>query len=983
MKQKLILSLFFSSVIALSSCTAPVKVTLEFDSNGGTTIAPLTLDHGETITIPSNPSKEGFNFGGWYWDNNVFQDPFTINSIWDRPIVDRYVVFAKWATDDSVVLPGSLTITFNSNGGTPVSSVNVQKGNTVSIPATTRTGYTLDGWYTSLNGGVTLDERWSFTSNVVNNNITLYAKWNINQYSITFDSEGGSLVNSITQDFDSNINSPQEPTKLGYSFSGWNQAIPTTMPASNITITATWSINSYTLIYKDFDNSNLFSENFLFNSDLSAVTIIDPVRVGYTFIGWSQVLPTNMPASNLTIYANYRINLYTLTLDTNGGTSISTLTLNYGSAINLSTTLKTGHSFQGWFTDIGLTQAFTLSTMPASNLSLYAKWMVNQYTITFETNGGSSIAPIPGNFGDSVSVPNDPTREGYTFSGWYTDVNLTQATTVPNAIPAQNLTLYASWIINQYTITFETNGGNAVQTRTHNFNSYLFIIPNTSRVGHTFAGWYTDVSLTQTFTMITMPASNLTLYAKWTINQYTITFETNGGSSIAPIPGNFGDSVSVPNDPTREGYTFSGWYTDVNLTQATTVPNAIPAQNLTLYAKWTVLPDISFTYLGASHTSSLSSNGRVFIWGDNNYGQLGDGTNSDQNVPTEITSRFSLFEGDKIIELSLGFQHSSALSLTGRVFMWGYNQNGQLGDGTNSNRNVPTEITSRFSLAQGDKIIGLSLGRRDHSSAVSLTGRVFMWGRNYYGNLGNATTNYRNIPTEITSRFSLVEGDKVIGISLGDDHSSALSLTGRVFTWGRNRYGQLGDGAILGSLTSIDRNVPTEITSRFSLIEGDKIIEISLGFEHSSAVSLTGRVFTWGYNYKGRLGDGTFSTRNVPTEITSRFLLVEGDKISGLSLGENYSSAVSFTGRVFTWGDNQYGQLGNGTAGGFTYLNVPTEITSRFSLAEGDKIVSLSLGICHSSAVSSKGKVYMWGNNIFSGGLGDGTRIDSYIPKLI
>jgi alpha-tubulin suppressor-like RCC1 family protein len=154
-----------------------------------------------------------------------------------------------------------------------------------------------------------------------------------------------------------------------------------------------------------------------------------------------------------------------------------------------------------------------------------------------------------------------------------------------------------------------------------------------------------------------------------------------------------------------------------------------------------------------------------------------------------------------------------------------------------------------------------------HSSAFTSTGRVFMWGYNQFGQLGNGMNVNRNLPTEITSNFSFSEGEKIISLSLGSTHSSALTSTGRVFIWGSNEYGKLGDG------TNTDKNVPTEITSNFSLIAGEKIISLSLGWYHSLALTSTARVYAWGANWNNSLGDGTSSNRNVPTEITSRFSL--------------------------------------------------------------------------------------------------------------
>jgi hypothetical protein len=156
-------------------------------------------------------------------------------------------------------------------------------------------------------------------------------------------------------------------------------------------------------------------------------------------------------------------------------------------------------------------------------------------------------------------------------------------------------------------------------------------------------------------------------------------------------------------------------------------------------------------------------------------------------------------------------------------------------------------------------------------------------------------------------------------IELGSFHSSVLSSTGRVFTWGRNDSGQIGNNSNIFSFSS-----PDEITSSFILDSNDKIVSLSLGSSHSSALSSTGRVFTWGLNNSGQLGDLTIFSKSSPTEITSRFSLDSNDKIVSLSLGSGHSSALSSTGRVFTWGDNNSGQLGDNS---YTDKLIPIEIT--------------------------------------------------------
>ena len=805
-------------------------------------------------------------------------------------------------------------IHFNANGGTTIEPGYLNFGETISEPTILpyKEGHSFVGWYTDSQ----LTTPFEF-GKMPANNLTVYAKWSINQYTINFQSNGGTSIDPITQDYGTSVIAPVPPTKTGHTFVGW---------------------------YRD-----------------------EALSIGYNF--------TTMQAESSTAYAKWSVNQYRLDFQTNGGSTINSQMNFYNENFTLPITTKIGHTFLGWFQDSGLSELFTLNKMPANNLTVYAKWSINQYTINFQSNGGTSIDPITQDYGTSVTTPVPPTKTGHTFAGWFTDIDLSIAT--PETMPASNITFYAKWSVNEYTITYNTNGGNPIFNQTRNYGESLSL-PTPTKVGHSFVGWYEDSALTRNIPD-TMPAENITVYAKWRINEYTISFQTNGGTNLSPITQDYGTSVIAPTPPTKTGYTFMGWYRDEALSIIYSF-TTIFAENPTLYAKWGF--DFSLLSMGNYHSSALNATGRVFMWGRNSSGQLGDGTTSDKNVPTEITSRFPLIQGDKITSLSLGSTYSSALSLTGRVFMWGRNSSGQLGDGTTSDKNVPTEITSRFPLIQGDKITSLSAGP-NHSSALSATGRVFMWGSNQNGQLGDGTielNTFRIVPFEITSKFILNEGDKVISLFLNGQVSSALTLSGRVFMWGSNIRAL---NAVLGDGTTVfNRNVPTEITSRFSLEESDRIVSLSLGHDaFSSALSATGRVFMWGYNSDGQLGDGTTLHRSVPIEITKKFSLDLGDKIISLSLGNVHSSALSATGRIFMWGANSVGQLGDGTT---SDKNVPTEITSRFPLIQDDKITSLSLGSNHSSALSATGRLYIWGWNYY-GQLGDGNDENSYsyIPIVI
>ena len=472
-------------------------------------------------------------------------------------------------------------------------------------------------------------------------------------------------------------------------------------------------------------------------------------------------------------------------------------------------------------------------------------------------------------------------------------------------------------IKSKYTVTFDSNGGTSVESQEIEDGKKANRPGEPSRIGYSFAGWFIDENEPWIFIGYDV-TEDVTLIARWTINQYTITFDTDGGSAVSAITQDYDTEVTTPSNPTKEGYTFDGWSEDI--------PEVMPAENLTFTATWTInqyaisykTNEVTlFISLGNNHTASLTSLGRVFTWGNNSQGQLGDDTTTNRTTPTDITSQFLLTEGETIISLSLGYYHSSALTSTGRVFTWGVNGQGQLGDGTTTNRTTPTDITSRFSLTEGETIISLSLGSY-HSSAITSTGRVFIWGRNSQFQLGDGTTSNRTTPTDITSHFLLTEGETIISLSLAINHSSALTSTGRVFTWGHNSEGELGDGTIT------NRSTPIDITRRFPLTEGEIIMSLSLGYYYSSALTSTGRVFTWGFNDYGQLGDGSTSNRTTPTDITSQFLLSEGEIIMSLSFGGSNSSVLTSTGRVFTFGRNSEGELGDDTT---TERTTPTDIT--------------------------------------------------------
>ena len=226
---------------------------------------------------------------------------------------------------------------------------------------------------------------------------------------------------------------------------------------------------------------------------------------------------------------------------------------------------RAGYTQVGWSTVDGGEKVYDFKDIYTKNeaLTLYPVWNTNKYTITFDTNGGSEIAPITQDYGTEITVPDNPTRKGYTFKGWDKEI--------PETMPAENITVKAQWEINQYTITFDTNGGSEIAPITQDYGTQISAPDNPTRKGYTFKGWDKEIPET-------MPAENITVKAQWEINQYTIAFDTNGGSEIAPITQDYGTEITAPDNPTRKGYTFKGWDKEI--------PETMPAENITITARW-------------------------------------------------------------------------------------------------------------------------------------------------------------------------------------------------------------------------------------------------------------------------------------------------------------------------------------------------------------------------------------------------------------
>ena len=533
-----------------------VPITIYQDYNITATSANETMGtvtgggnyrNGTKATLTATPN-EGYHFVKW--SNDVTENPYT------------------FAVDKDL----ALTATFDAKeynliymvDGVEYKKVPVKFGSTITPEAfPTKVGYTFSGWG-------------EIPATMPTSDVTVNGTFAINKYTFTFDTDGGSEVVGITQDYNSAITAPTAPTKTGYTFAGWVPAIPETVPAENMSFKAQWTINQYTLTF----NADNGTEATVITQDFGTKfeTPAAPTKTGYTFAGWDSEVPETIPAENKNFKALWTINQYTFTFDADGGSEVAAITQNYGTKIDSPTApTKTGYTFAGWDNEIP-------ETMPAENMSFKAQWTINQYSLTFDADNGTEVTVITQDFGTKFDSPAAPTKTGYTFAGWDSEV--------PETIPAENKSFKALWTINQYTFSFDADGGSDVAAFTQDYGTKIETPTAPTKTGYTFAGWVPAIPET-------VPAENMSFKAQWTINQYTLTFNADNGTEATVITQDFGTKFETPAAPTKTGYTFAGWDSEV--------PETIPAENKSFKALWTINQyTFSFDADGGSDVAAIT-----------------------------------------------------------------------------------------------------------------------------------------------------------------------------------------------------------------------------------------------------------------------------------------------------------------------------------------------------------------------------------------
>jgi uncharacterized repeat protein (TIGR02543 family) len=732
------------------------------------------------------------------------------------------------------------------------------------------------------------------------------------------------------------------------------------------------------------------------------------VKAGYAFSGWNTA--TNgagtayaagatfkVGSGNVVLYAKWSaLPTYMVTYSGNGSTSgtvpvdgkkyitgaIVTVLGNSGSLV------KTGYAFSGWnLATNGAGTAYAAGAtfkVGSSNVTLYAKWtLLTTYTVTYGGNGSTSgTVPVDSNkyitgaivtvLGNSGSLA----KAGYAFSGWNTAANGTGTAYAAGAsfkAGSSNVTLYAKWTaLPTYTVTYGGNGSTSgavpVDGNKYATGAMVTVLGNSGNLastGYTFSGWNTAANGTGTgYTAganFAMSSSNVVLHAQWTaLPTYTVTYNGNGSTSgTVPVDGNkyrSGAMVTVLGNSgslAKAGYAFSGWNTAANGTGTAYAAGATLAMisgNVVLYAQW--------ASSGETFTVTYAGNGNTSGFGLPDPSQYAAGAT--------VTVRGNLGYFFKPGCIFTGWSSANDESAAGL----------SIGDTFTMGNNDVT-LYAQWSAADWPPV-SIWGGAREVITLKS-DGTVWTWGLNARGQLGNGTTTDASLPVQVAGPGGTGHLSGLIAVMGGEQHNIALKSDGTVWTWGSNHEDQLGDG------NATDSSTPVQVSGLTS------IVKLGGRGYHSVAVKSDGTVWTWGSARYGALGNGVDDSNNdylVPIEVqgVTNPIMVTAGYMFSFALMQDHT--------LMAWGNNEEGELGDGTT-----INrlTPVPVTGI------NNVVWVSAGWTHTVAIRADGTVWTWGANNWQGAfdcedtydnnnlgffcgygmLGDGTENDHSTPEQV
>ena len=535
--------------------------TLTFDSNEGNACNPntITKEKDEEWGTLCKPTRTGYAFTEW----NTKKDGTGTKITKSSKVSQNMTVYAIWNP--------KYTLTFDSNEGSACDpkTITEEKGKKWgTLCKTTRTGYTFGGWY---NGTTKVTE-----STTVENTITVKAKWTAKKYTLTYDNNGGDGCTTKNGDYDSPWGDLCVPDKEGYTFTGWTKdgvaVTKNSICKSNITVIANWKINNYELTYSDDgDIKTCVSEKINKDYDVAWGTLCTPQKTGHTFAGWykddTKVTNKTKAKSDIKVTAQWTTNKYELTYDDNGGSGCSTESVKKSYNSKWGTLCKpsrTGYKFVSWNTRAnGTGTTITENTkVSTSNIKVYAQWSANTCTLTYNNNGGSGCS---GSISQSYSnawgtLCKNSVREHYKFIGWNTkaDGSGTNVTDTTSTTKVCDSTIYAQWTKKNYTLSFSGNGSTNCTPITKAYDTkWGTLCTPAAQTGYSFKGWYNgDTQVTAD----SKANATISVTSKWDANQYTLTYNNNGGTGCTSKKGYYASAWGTLCKPSKPNHEFAGWY---------------------------------------------------------------------------------------------------------------------------------------------------------------------------------------------------------------------------------------------------------------------------------------------------------------------------------------------------------------------------------------------------------------------------------------
>ncbi len=591
--------------------------------------------YGAEVDTPEEPEKEGYTFAGWdpevpatmpaedielvaQWTINEYTITFvdeddeeigTLTTEYnaaieeadyadiEAPVKEGYT-FAGWDPEVPATMPAEdttvkATYTINNHVLTFVYANDVDVDTVYEavdyataldsmVPADpTRTGYVFDGWEDA-DGKAPAD----YTAGMPDEDVTFTAQWSKDSFTITYVLDNGEEDIVRTYEYQEATEAAPTVTKTGFTFDSWSADTPAAMPAENLTITANWNRNDYTITYK-FDNGDADSV-VTYAYEATVETPAAPEKEGYTFAGWDKEIPATMPAENVEITAQWTINSYDITYIVDG-VQYEKETYEFGAEVTpVEAPTKAGYTFSGW--------SAIPETMPATDVEIRGNFTADEQTITYIVDGEEDTTrSTTGLTDDAFNLASAPTKDGYTFSGWTVkdaDGNVYGG----NTIPAGGLTITGSFSADGQPVVYKVDGV-VVEELSGNpeINSEFVLAADRVKEGYTFSGWTVlDADGNEIEVPATVPLGGLTIEGSFTVNKYTITYVVDGEEFFKDVK-DYGAAITAPEAPTKDGYTFSGW---------DNVPATMPVDGATVTGTF-IADDQTITYIvdGETYTT--------------------------------------------------------------------------------------------------------------------------------------------------------------------------------------------------------------------------------------------------------------------------------------------------------------------------------------------------------------------------------------------